>query len=270
MSIPASEESLSCTIGSSRPEDPHHFTTVGDIPSPVLAEQRATAGRAVVAYSSTTSQKKRPRIIVSLLLLFVLVGGLGVWLFYIDQPQARVSSTEIESPPAAKFVALASTPKIAADGQVKQVRFLEVPVDSNCLVMIQATKGSPLWPAQFYDSVREVVGQVPGVAFFVWSGKGVLPWQPGQKIIATGQLQPADALGRVVAHQPKQVILVGGGSLASDQIQAIDHVLDPQTRLDVVWVDADLSHLAKLVKARGGIYRYQDSAHFEDLRRFVY
>lgn len=228
-----------------RHDDPRHRMTAADIHPTVLAEQRAQAGRSVMAYQRDIPPSQLGRRLGLLALVALIMAGVVGGTTYLIHKQ------NIMSPPASQVQRTDNTTSQQGGSDLLSHApvFWGIPLDSPAVVLIDATAASEKWLGDIkleivknHDVLQE--SNVP-VTFVFFNGNQIaMPrfesTQPLDEkrlnaITAGGTLLPSDAISRLGRTQIQRLILVSSQALTVSQVQAIDKVLHADTRLDVIW-----------------------------------
>lgn len=244
-----------------RHDDPRQSMTAADIHPTVLAEQRAMAGRSVMAYQRDIPPSRIVKHLGMLLfvglIMAVVAGGAAYVIREHDttlSPADPVQRTDAQ--------ATGNGSDLASHAPM----FWGVTLDSPTVVLIDATQDSESWLTQAKQEVRQVHDvlqetKVPVTFMFFNASSIAIPRFESceplpdafDAITSEGNLLPADALSRLGALDPVRIVLVSSQALSGNQVQAIDRVLDARVRLDVIWLSRLPDGLDAVVEQRKGV-----------------
>tara|TARA_Y100001933_G_C19014633_1_gene570813 strand:- start:13901 stop:14809 length:909 start_codon:yes stop_codon:yes gene_type:complete len=245
-----------------RHDDPTQQMTAADIHPTILTEHRAQAGRSVMAYQRDIPPRQIGKRIFQITVVFLVMTCIiigSVWL---------VTKRDIKQPPADHIKRTdRSTITTGGDLASHAPLFWGVRLDSPAVILIDATGTSESWLEDAKQEIRKIrdvlqESKVP-VTFVFFDGKQIdMPRfessQPlGEKfdaIKASGALLPADAMSRLSHMHMQRLVLVGSQALTDAQVQAIDKVLTPELRLDVIWQGDLPKGIDEIVARRKGVF----------------
>ncbi len=246
-----------------RHDDPRQNMTAADIHPTVLSEQRAMAGRSVMAYQRDLPPKQTGmrlwRIFIVTMLMGIIV-GFAAWL--VDQQK--------HLPPPAENVQRTdnATATTGTDLTSHTPEFFSIKLDSPTVILIDATASTGDWLDDIKAEIRklhEVLQEsVTPVTFVFFNGRQIdmpriestLPLD--EKVLdaiePAGQLLPSDAISRLGHDHLSRMVLLSAQALTESHVQAINKVLNSDTRFDAVWRGHDPQGLALVIEQHGGKY----------------
>lgn len=246
-----------------RHDDPRLHMTAADIHPTSLSEDRAMAGRSVVAYQRDIKPRQLgKRLAVLTVVVGCMAGGIGGASMLVMQRDASVKPID-----AQRQNAIESNTQ-GNDLASHAPEFWGVALDSPCIVLIDATLASESWLEEAKKQVKKVHGILQesnvAVTFAFFDGMSIQMQQfdSGQPLPAAfdqikpqGSLLVSDALSRLGSLNFSRLVLVSSQSLTGDQVHAMGIILPKEVRLDLVWLDELPDGLAELVTStHGGIW----------------
>lgn len=257
MAKPVSDEE------NARHDDPRQNMTAADIHPTVLSEQRAMAGRSVMAYQRdlppTQTGMRLWRIFIVTMLMGIIV-GFAAWLVdqqkHLPPPADKVQRTDTD------------TATTGTDLTSHAPEFFSIKLDSPTVILIDATASTGDWLNDIKAEIHKLheVLQESGtpVTFVFFNGTQIdMPriesTQPlDEKVLdgiePAGQLLPSDAISRLGHDHLPRMVLLSAQALTANQVQAINKVLNSDTQFDAVWHGHDPQGLALVIEQHGGKY----------------